>query len=431
MLEASLISGPLWWALMVLGPAVLLWLAWGRGRNWWLRRVPLAAVGGVSAAGLVVLVVDVAWHPFPGSLPTVVVVWAGLVAAGILLALLRPLPAHRKALALLVAVGVTGSGAAEVNAHFGAYPTVRVAMGLPLPNQIKFAQIPAAQPGPIHATAGATLAAQWSPPTGMPRAGTVTTAAIPGTVSHFAARDAWIYLPPAYLATPRALLPVLVLLPGQPGAPQDWFHGGHLATTMDAFAAAHGGLAPVVVVADPLGSEFANPLCVDSPLGNTQTYLSVDVPAWIRANLQVDPNPQHWAVGGLSFGGTCSLQLTLNTPQVYPTFLDISGQDEPTLGDRASTLNTAFGGDPAAFARVNPLDILEHRRFPETAGTIVAGRDDAEYGPAAQRVRTAVTAAGISVQYFALPGGHTWQVWATGLEDSLPFLAHRTGLTAP
>jgi len=188
MLEASLISGPLWWALMVLGPAVLLWLAWGRGRNWWLRRVPLAAVGGVSAAVLVVLVVDVAWHPFPGSLPTVVVVWAGLVAAGILLALLRPLPAHRKALALLVAVGVTGSGAAEVNAHFGAYPTVRAAMGLPLPNQIKFAQIPAAQPRPIHAMAGATLAAQWSPPTGMPRAGTVTTAAIPGTVSHFAAR---------------------------------------------------------------------------------------------------------------------------------------------------------------------------------------------------------------------------------------------------
>lgn len=35
------------------------------------------------------------------------------------------------------------------------------------------------------------------------------------------------------------------------------------------------------------------------------------------------------------------------------------------------------------------------------------------------------------MQYFALPGGHTWQVWATGLEDSLPFLAHRTGLTAP
>lgn len=431
MLEASLVSGPLWWALMVLGPAVLFVLVWGRGRSWWLRRVPVAVAGGVSAAVLVVLVVDVVWHPFPGSLPRVVVVWTAVVVAGFLLALLRPVAPRRKVLAVLVAVGLAASGAAQVNAFFGAYPTVRAALGLSLPGQTAFAQIPAAQPRPIHAMAGATLAAQWSPPAGMPRAGTVTTAVIPGTVSHFAARDAWIYLPPAYLATPRALLPVLVLFPGEPGAPEDWFYGGHLAATMDAFAAAHGGLAPVVVVADPLGSEFANPLCVDSPLGNTQTYLSVDVPGWIRANLQVDPNPQHWAVGGLSFGGTCSLQLALNAPQVYPTFVDISGQDEPTLGDHASTLSAAFGGDPAAFARVNPLDIVKRRHFPNTAGTIVAGRDDAEYGPQARRVHAALTTAGINAPYFELPGGHTWQVWAAGLQVSLPFLAQRTGLMAP
>jgi len=37
LLDLSLISGPLWWALMVLGPAVLFVLARGRGRNWWLR----------------------------------------------------------------------------------------------------------------------------------------------------------------------------------------------------------------------------------------------------------------------------------------------------------------------------------------------------------------------------------------------------------
>lgn len=97
---------------------------------------------------------------------------------------------------------------------------------------------------------------------------------------------------------------------------------------LDTFAAAHAGLAPVVVD-DRLGATFANLLCGDLPLGDTFPYLSVDGPAWIRAPLQVDPTPQDWAVGGLSSGGTCSLQLAVNAPPVYPTFLDFAGQDEP------------------------------------------------------------------------------------------------------
>ncbi len=382
-----------------------------------------------AAAVLVVVVVDVWWHPFPDRLPRIVPVWVGLAVTALVLAVLRPVPVRRKALVVLVALGVVVSGTAQVNEYFGYSPTLRAALGLPLPNQVAFTQIRLAQSVPVAATAGTTLSAQWSPPTGMPPAGTVTSAAIPGAVSGFAARDAWIYLPPAYLSTPRALLPVLVLLPGQPGEPQDWFNAGHLAATMDTFAAAHGGLAPVAVIADPLGATFANPLCVDSPMGNTFTYLSVDVPAWIRTHLQVDPNPRHWAVSGLSFGGTCSLQLAVNAPTVYSTFLDFSGQEEPTLGDRTRTLNTVFGGDPAAFAKVNPLDVLKRRRFPDTAGVITAGRDDAEYGPQAKRVVAATTAAGMEIHHFQLPGGHTWPVWASALELSLPFLSHRTGLT--
>ena len=35
-----------------------------------------------------------------------------------------------------------------------------------------------------------------------------------------------LLIPPAYLASPRAQLPVLVLLSGQPGTPRDWLDGG-------------------------------------------------------------------------------------------------------------------------------------------------------------------------------------------------------------
>jgi pimeloyl-ACP methyl ester carboxylesterase len=113
---------------------------------------------------------------------------------------------------------------------------------------------------------------------------------------------------------------------------------------------------------------------MDSHLGNAETYLADDVPAWAKANLQIDLS--HLAVGGFSFGGTCALQLALRRPDVYPTFLDISGQAQPTLGDHTQTVQQAFGGDEAAFDRSDPLHELVTTRYPGTAGVFAAGRDD-------------------------------------------------------
>jgi hypothetical protein len=146
-----------------------------------------------------------------------------------------------------------------------------------------------------------------------------------------------VYLPPAYLTRPRARLPVLVMVTGQPGSPRDWFTGGQLAVRLDAFAAAHDGLAPVVVVPDVLGGPLANPLCLDSPLGNSASYLDMDVPAWIDATLHANRDRHRWAIGGYSSGGTCALQAGIRSPRTYPTVVDISGQDEITLGSRADT----------------------------------------------------------------------------------------------
>jgi S-formylglutathione hydrolase FrmB len=263
----------------------------------------------------------------------------------------------------------------------------------------------------------------------MPDSGVVTQVDIPATRSGFVARQAWLYLPPAYLTSPRAQLPVLVLLAGQPGSPEDWFDSGELAARMDRFAAQHEGLAPVVVVPDDLGDPLSNPLCMDSRLGQVATYLSDDVPNWITATLQVDPDRSAWAIGGLSNGGTCSLQMAVNYPDVYPTFVDISGEAEPNLGDHAQTVQAAFGGDEAAFAAVNPLQVMAERQFPDTAGYLVAGQEDSVYLPQAQRVFAACQAAGMSVELHLLPGGHTWQVWGPGLENALPWLATRLGLT--
>lgn len=431
-METSLITGTVRVLLFAIGVVGLLVLLAHRGRRWWLRWVPTAVVGGLVAALAVMFAVNQLWRPFPDVLPTVIVVWTGLIVTAVILGLAL-VPRTRwpgRVLALVAVLAVVISGAAQVNQHFGAYPTVRAALGKPVNGQVAFSAVPGPTSQVLAPSAAAPVGAAWTPPTGMAANGVVTTARIPGSTSGFAARSAWIYLPPAYLVTPRPLLPVLVLVAGQPGTPRDWFDGGRLAAVMDRFAQAHRGLTPVVVVADSLGSQLAQPLCVDSRAGNSFSYLTVDVPRWVRSTLQVDENPRNWAVGGMSSGGTCALQLAVNAPAVYPTFIDISGQVEPTLGSRAQTVRTLFDGNEAAFTRVNPLDVLATTRFPDSAGTIVAGRDDATYRPQAQTVVAAATKAGMAIRYLELPGGHSWAVWGAGLEQSLPWLATRLGLLA-
>jgi S-formylglutathione hydrolase FrmB len=222
---------------------------------------------------------------------------------------------------------------------------------------------------------------------------------------------------------------VLVLLAGQPGGPRQWVDSGQIQAMMDAFALHHKGLAPVVVMPDDLGSAFANPLCLNSRLGDVQTYLTVDVPNWITSHLQVRPPGRGWAIGGFSEGGTCAIQLATQAPRLYPFFVDISGQLEPTLGSRHITISRAFGGDAAAFARVNPIAVLARTRFPRDAGVFVGGVNDRVYTPQQRIMYRAARQAGMDVTFVDLPGGHDWRVWRGGLEHNLAWLASRLGIT--
>ena len=95
------------------------------------------------------------------------------------------------------------------------------------------------------------------------------------------ARDAQVYLPPAYFAHPRPKLPVVVLVSGVPGSPEQWFAEGRAGQTLDAFAEGHRGLAPITVAVDANGATFKDTLCVDSPAtgDKVMTCPAEDVPA--------------------------------------------------------------------------------------------------------------------------------------------------------
>ncbi|TQM79972.1 putative esterase [Saccharothrix saharensis] len=427
-LDLSLINGPIPVVATAAGVLALVTLAARRNRTWWTRTVPVMMLVITAVTAGLKLVVDHVWKPWPEPLPPILAVWTGAVLLAVCLAVarLRAERWYRRVLIVVLVLIVMASSFTAANAHFGSYPTSRAVLEVFTNNRVDLDVAAGPASSVVEVPKGGKLADVWREPADLPRKGTVSEATIPGA---FHARPAWIYLPPAYAATPRPRLPVVVLLPGQPGSPRDWFDAGRLTDRLDAFAREHDGLAPIVVVADQLGARMANPLCLDSRLGQSETYLAREVPAWIKRRLTVDERREAWTIAGFSQGGTCALQLAVRAPDVYGNFLDITGQREPSLGSRSETVKAAFDGDEAVFARVNPMDILVRERFPQTAGVIVAGRDDVHYRQANAEVFEACRRAGMDVRWRELPGGHDWNVWRPGLYESLPWLAARTGLS--
>jgi S-formylglutathione hydrolase FrmB len=420
----------------VLGVAAFIALLADRRRRFWTRSLPIVALACLAVvAGTDVLVEDV-WSPFPDALPVSNLFWAwlGLVALGLAGVHVWRSRWWVRVVAPSAALLVIAMAVVQVNIFWGLYPTVHSAWD-GMWSQPEGLPVLTTPDGPVlEAPPGQTLLDVWQPPPGMPDKGTVSQVTIPGSESHFPARPGFVYLPPAYLANPRPLLPVVVLLSGQPGAPENWIDWIQAPAALDAYARAHNGLAPVVVMPDDLGSSFANPLCVDSPRGNAETYLARDVPAWIQSTLQVARQRSSWFIGGFSHGGTCSLQLALRASKIYGGFVDIAGEKEPTLGNRQKTVSKAFGGSDAAFARINPLDIMQRSRFPETAVLMMEGNQDLGYADA-RHVFEACRAAGMDGQWVDLAGGHTPEVWRAAVVRALPWVAGHSRLapvtTAP
>ncbi|GAA4532250.1 alpha/beta hydrolase [Amycolatopsis samaneae] len=432
LLDLSVIDGWVLVVVVVLGAAgAVTLLAWP-GRSWWLRAVPAVTAGTVVVCLLADWLLGSVLRLFPDALPLAVVAWggAGLWALGLAVAGLWRAPWWRRLLAVLGAALVLLTSVTGINAYYGQYPTIRAVLGVAPDNEVAMAHLPAPVPAPVAPRPGHALRDVWRPPPDLRRAGILVKTPIPAVKAAFgASRPAYVYLPPAYLTPNRPLLPVLVLLHGQPGSPADWVRGGRLSAMMDAYAATHHGLAPVVVMPDTTGGHFANPLCADTRLGAAETYLAEDVPAWIGTNLQIDPSPRHRAVAGSSYGGTCALQLAVRRPQVYPSFVDISGEDEPTLGSRRRTVDEAFGGDERKFAEINAVDVLSRVQLPGSAGILTVGEGDSTGMAQQRKVLEACVRNGLPVHFIEVGGGHNWFAWNAGLVRSLDWLGKRLGIT--
>ena len=247
----------------------------------------------------------------------------------------------------------------------------------------------------------------------MPAHGLIGSVRIPGTASHYAARAAVIYLPPAALVPQPKLLPIVVMFSGQSrgAGPYDPVWDGDLGPMMDGIAARHHGVAPIVVVPDQLGSFTGNPMCIDSPLGHVATYVMHDVRDWILQHLPVETDRTGWTVSGFSEGGTCAIQFASEHPDVFGSFVDISGERAPRNGSVEHSIAVGFGGNARAWEHAAPTWVMAHTTYTDEDAYFAVGALDREYGPVMPVIAARAAAAGMTThQHRVLGLSHNWRM---------------------
>ena len=267
----------------------------------------------------------------------------------------------------------------------------------------------------------------------IPAHGEVSKVNIPATTSHFEARQALVYLPPAALVTAKhkPALPVILMMSGQPGSPGRVFAAGGIQTMMDDYAQHHGGLAPIVIAADQLGDDSHNTLCVDSPVyGKALTYLTKDVVDWVKTNLPAARQAQDWAIAGFSQGATCSLQIGANHPDLFGTIIPTGSELKPTNGSESSMISRFFHGDRTAYEKQIPINAIRNHAPSNQTLVIGAGERDCEsvrnvelIAPVAQQEGMHVTAVE------SLGNAHDWHAVRDTLRYGLVVFGYHTGLS--
>ncbi len=436
----SLLHG--WVPVMVQTVAVavvVLAIGW-RSRRWRLLWLPLAVVVGVGAAAWAHWYVDaqgMADDPAPRALW----IWIGLTGLAVGVVVLGWRGARwwrRGASALAVMLCMLGSAVA-LNLWVGYFPTVQTAW-----NQLTAGPLP-------DETDQATVTAMQRNGT-VPAKGTVVPVTTPSDASQFKHRTELVYLPPAwYASNPPPKLPVVMMIGGEFNTPADWLRTGNAVNTIDDFAAAHGGNAPVFVFVDTGGSFNNDTECVNGSRGNAADHLTKDVVPYLVSNYRVSPDSANWGIVGWSMGGTCAVDLTVMHPELFSSFVDIAGDLGPTAGTKEQTISRLFRGDASAWAAFDPTTVItKHGPYtgvsgwfaisssPPTqhgnynAGAVGLGGRDAAGNPgdqteAANSLCALGKANGITCAVIASPGKHDWPFATDTFASSLPWLAGQLG----
>ena len=149
-----------------------------------------------------------------------------------------------------------------------------------------------------------------------------------------------------------------MMIGGEFNTPADWLRTGGAVKTIDDFAAAHGGNAPVFVFVDPAGAFNNDTECVNGSRGNAADHLTKDVVPYMVSHFGVSPDRSNWGIRLVDGRHLrCRPRGTLGNIQ---RFEDIAGDMGPNTGTKTQTIARLFGGDADAWAAFDPTTVITH-----------------------------------------------------------------------
>lgn len=413
-------------------------IGWPRTRSWLVHWIPAALmVGFATAAAARLFVKYQGWTERAASWQTVVWTAATGFAVAIVVIRWRECQWWRRAASVLAVVMCLLSAAFALNTATGYFPTV----------QALWRQAAGIQPDDwIDEPTLAQMVRDGARPT----QGTMVWVDIPNDASGFDHRQELVYLPPAWFARERPRLPAVVVLGGEFSQPSDWPVSADAVRTLDRFAQAHRGNAPVFVFPDTTGNFSNDTECVNGPRGNAADHLVKDVVPTVVARFGVSSDPAHWGLVGWSSGGTCALMTAVMHPDRFSAFVDLDGQLGPNTGTKPQTVARLFGGDEQAWADFDPRTVIEQRGHYDAMAAWLGVSDDIppEYRPAgdtapspaqleewspyseehaanARKLCLLLSGHGVECAVVGYGGAHDFQSAGIAFAEALPWLASR------
>jgi enterochelin esterase-like enzyme len=146
-------------------------------------------------------------------------------------------------------------------------------------------------------------------------------------------RTVYVYLPPQYFSPSYRSyrFPVIELIHGFPGAPQDWISVLDVNTTLQRLISTGQAKPAVLVMPDANGGRGISLQCLNQVHGpQDATFLAQDLPAAISKLLRVQPPGRAWGIAGYSEGGYCAANLSLQYTPAYGYAAVLSGYFTPS-----------------------------------------------------------------------------------------------------
>jgi len=243
----------------------------------------------------------------------------------------------------------------------------------------------------------------------------------------------WVYLPPGY-SDPMNVhrrYPVVYLVHGWPGTSWDWFGAGRAGRTA-AFMQLEHLIQPMILVSvDAGGGTPRDTECLDSTEGGPriQTFLSSVLVADVDQAFRTIRSPAGRAIGGVSSGGYCALNLGLRHQRVFGAILAMMPFGDP--GRNAVKL--MLGGDATVGRANSPSDYVRTMRIQRLQSVFLStGRHDVEPYRIVQFMASVLSRRGDYVGVRINAGlGHNWHEARDELPYAIAFASARLNLPTP